>query len=324
MRERRCAVLVLVVATLTVRSEALRGEAAAAQRPGRRREREYPDGRGDARHARPRTRTTPPGHRQLGGPLARVVPVVAQQQRFLAGALRAASSAAAVGRREVSAIDPHARVHPGPDRPGPTSEALTHPMRILDRQLHTTDAAAGGAQFPLAGRSRCSDRATSFRRQLAQATRSADLGVQATAVVPAMLGADGTRHYLIAFMTPSESRGYDGLIGSYGLLSAQGGHIVSPTSGNITNLQDALPKGGAHLTGVAALPGSLRVLRPGQRTPRTSCTRPTCPPTPRCSPRATPRAWGTDRRGPRHRPLRAGRPAALHRAHRRSPGSRSP
>ena len=40
-----------------------------------------------------------------------------------------------------------------------------------------------------------------------------------------MLGADGTRHYLIAFMTPSESRGYDGLIGSYGLLTAEAGHI---------------------------------------------------------------------------------------------------
>ena len=66
-----------------------------------------------------------------------------------------------------------------------------------------------------------------------------------------MLGADGERRYLIAFMTPAESRGYDGLIGSYGVLSAEDGHLSLSASGSVSDIQDALPTGGAQLTGVA-------------------------------------------------------------------------
>ncbi len=66
-----------------------------------------------------------------------------------------------------------------------------------------------------------------------------------------MLGADGERRYLIAFMTPAESRGYDGLIGSYGVLSAEDGHVSLSASGSVSDIQDALPTGGAQLTGVA-------------------------------------------------------------------------
>jgi len=192
---------------------------------------------------------------------ARAVPVVAQQERFLAGTLHAASSAAAVGRRQASAID---------FQPGSTAgqvdlariEAATTPMRILDRQLHATDEelASAGSQWlvgPL------QDRATSFQRQLAQATHNADLGVMATRVVPEMLGANGARRYLIAFMTPAESRGYDGLIGSYGLLTAQAGHLSLTTSGNITDIQDALPKGGAQLTGVGGYLARYGTFDPG-------------------------------------------------------------
>ena len=239
--------LVLGVATLTVRSEALRGETEARTALADAGNGSTPAVVAQLTRA---ARDTNNAASVIGtwGALARVVPVVAQQQRFLAGALRAASSASTVGRHEFSAIDPTLGSTPGKIDLR-RLQTLQHPMQVLDRQLHATDTQLAGVSSPwLVGA--LQDRVNSFRRQLTQATRSADLGVEATRVVPAMLGADGTRHYLIAFMTPSESRGYDGLIGSYGLLSAQGGHISLTTSGNITNLQDALPKGGARLTGV--------------------------------------------------------------------------
>ena len=90
------------------------------------------------------------------------------------------------------------------------------------------------------------------------------LGSQAAKVLPGMLGADGPRRYLIAFMTPSESRGYDGLIASYGLLTAEDGHLSLVTSGSTTNLENALPPGGAQLTGVPDYLARYGAFDPGQ------------------------------------------------------------
>ncbi len=241
--------IVLGVATLTVRSEALQGEAAARSALADAGSGNTSSVTADLATAAADTSDAALAVDSWVTAAARAVPVVAQQQRFLAGTLRAASSAAAVGRREVSALEPQLG-----SRPGRVDlarlESLTAPMRILDDRLHTTDAELAGLSSQwLVGP--LGDRAISFDRQLARATAAADIGVRATAVVPAMLGADGTRHYLIAFVTPAESRGYDGLIGSYGLLTANAGHISLTDSGPISDIQDALPPGGAHLTGVA-------------------------------------------------------------------------
>jgi hypothetical protein len=179
---------------------------------------------------------------------ARAVPIVAQQERFLVGTLHAASATAAIGRRQAPAIE----YRPG-GQPGQVNLARLHavgaPMTVFDRQLHVADGELANLDSPwLVGP--LGTRASSFRRQLTQATRSADLGVSAARVLPAMLGADGTRQYLIAFMTPSESRGYDGLIASYGLLTAEDGHLTLSASGSTVDLENALPAGGAKLTGV--------------------------------------------------------------------------
>ena len=40
-----------------------------------------------------------------------------------------------------------------------------------------------------------------------------------------MLGGDGPRHYLLAFQSNSEARGTGGLLGSYGIVSADNGHV---------------------------------------------------------------------------------------------------
>ncbi|MGO8864790.1 MAG: DUF4012 domain-containing protein [Acidimicrobiales bacterium] len=241
--------VVVGIATLRVRAEAFSGEAAAHRALAN-------VGSGSSMSVVADLGTAAADTSHAAGALdswytagGRVVPVVAQQQRFLAGTLRSASSAAAVGHRQASAIDVQLGSEPGQVDVS-RLEALATPMRILDRQLHATDGQLASLGSPwLVGP--LQDRANSFRRQLTQATHSVDLGVEATRVLPAMLGADGTRQYLIAFMTPSESRGYDGLVGSYGLLTAEAGHFSLTDSGSISDIQDALPTGGAQLSGVA-------------------------------------------------------------------------
>ena len=192
----------------------------------------------------------------------RAVPVLAQQERFLVGTLRAASTAAAVGRREAPAID---------YRPGRQAgqidltqlQAASAPMEIFARRLTITNHQLADLDSPWLV-APLQNRARSFRRQLTQATRTADLGVQAARVLPGMLGAEGARHYLIALMTPSESRGYDGLIASYGLLTAEAGHLSLTASGSIVDMENALPPGGAQLTGVPDYLARYGAFEPGQ------------------------------------------------------------
>ena len=179
---------------------------------------------------------------------ARAVPVLAQQERFLVGTLQAASTAAVTGRREAPAIDYRPGYQPGQVDVA-RLRAIATPLGILDHQLRSTGTELAGVTSPWLV-APLQDRANSYRRQLTQAAHSASLGVAAARVLPGMLGVDGIRHYLIAFMTPSESRGYDGLVASYGLLTADSGHITLTASGDVDQIENALPSGGATLTGV--------------------------------------------------------------------------
>jgi hypothetical protein len=181
---------------------------------------------------------------------ARIVPLVAQQDRFLAGTFKAAAQAAAVGAGQAPAIDYHRLGYHDGQLDLDRLRAMGQPMELLDRQLRITDRQLAGVDspwlvWPL------QQRAGSFRGDVGRALHGANLAVQAARVLPGMLGGDGTRTYLLAFMTPSESRGYDGLIASYGVLSASNGRVRLSVSGSITNIEDALPSGGAILSGPA-------------------------------------------------------------------------
>jgi hypothetical protein len=67
---------------------------------------------------------------------------------------------------------------------------------------------------------------------------------------PAILGAEGTRHYLVAFMTPAETRGLGGFVGAYGLLTVTDGHIQLTSSGVSSALRQT--PGATHLSGPAS------------------------------------------------------------------------
>ncbi|HEY3942138.1 MAG TPA: DUF4012 domain-containing protein [Acidimicrobiales bacterium] len=241
--------VLFAVAVALVRHDATRGEAAARSALSS-------VGSGSSTSAltsqmtEAATDTAAAAHRLAGwlGWGALGVPVVAQQQRFAVGALRAASSAAQVAEREAPAVDYRLDYADGQVDLAKL-EALATPMRVLDGALRLADTRLGAVGSPWLV-APLADRARTLRTQVTHAAQAAGLATQAARVLPGMLGANGTRHYLVAFMTPAESRGYDGLIGSYGVLTADAGHLELSASGQISDVQNALPPGGATLTGV--------------------------------------------------------------------------
>jgi hypothetical protein len=81
--------------------------------------------------------------------------------------------------------------------------------------------------------------ATARNQVLAQVTTlHADLGIAASAasLAPQMLGVDGPRTYLVAFLNPAEIRGGGGVIGGYALLRADAGRLSIVRIGTETQL----------------------------------------------------------------------------------------
>ncbi|HUR50077.1 MAG TPA: DUF4012 domain-containing protein, partial [Acidimicrobiales bacterium] len=61
---------------------------------------------------------------------------------------------------------------------------------------------------------------------------------QALGHLPAMLGRDGPRRYLLALQTPSESRAAGGIIGAFGVLEANGGRLALTRTGDAVALNN--------------------------------------------------------------------------------------
>jgi hypothetical protein len=76
-----------------------------------------------------------------------------------------------------------------------------------------------------------SGRVVALRHELAQASDETSTAIQAVEVAPAVLGSKGPRHYFIAFVNPAESRGSDGLMGNWAVLTADQGKLSLTRSG---------------------------------------------------------------------------------------------
>lgn len=194
---------------------------------------------------------------------ALLVPFIAEQERFLADSTRAAATAARVAASQSPAVDYHRLDYHDGQIDLSKLSAMERPMTVLSAALavaHRSLVAADSSWLvgPL------NNRAASFRREVGGALHAARLATQAAKLLPGMLGGDGTRTYLVAFMTPAESRGYDGLIASYGLLTANSGRVRLAVSGSINDIQIALPSGGAHLSGPADFLSRYGKFHPGQ------------------------------------------------------------
>ncbi|MDQ6946029.1 MAG: DUF4012 domain-containing protein, partial [Actinomycetota bacterium] len=166
---------------------------------------------------------------------AGLLPILAQQRR----ALKTATTAARNLTHSAQGADATVNLKDLGYRNGQIDldrvRALAGPLSRLDGQL-------GAAQRQLdSQRSRwliepIRSPIASLGAEVARAHHSADLARQAVSVGPSLLGGNGTRHYFVAFVTPAESRGLDGLIGAYGELTVSQGRISLTRSGHVSDL----------------------------------------------------------------------------------------
>jgi hypothetical protein len=181
---------------------------------------------------------------------ARLVPVVAQQRQAVGQASAVARDVTATAALQAAGIHYEQLKYTNGELDLSRVAALAGPIGVVNQQLTSAAAQLRSLQSdwliqPV--QSRLNQLDTKVFRAQAQASLAAQL-VQAA---PSLLGGTGVRHYFIAFETPAESRGLDGLVAAYGELTADQGHLTLTRSGDTGQLNAALPKGGGHLTGPA-------------------------------------------------------------------------
>lgn len=208
--------------------------------------------RGDAEGARTSLATAQDAlssaQRELGAPTAPadVVPGLAQQ----IGAVRVAIDEAL---RVTEAADDLVRID---------YDQLRYQGRLDLAKVTSLQPSATGVLDALAGAQRSLDEVRSgwllpplqsrldeFADEVADARDDAELADQILAVTPGLLGGDGDRRYLVAFITPAELRGSGGFIGSFAELEAVDGDVNLVRSGRIKELIDAVPPGVRTISG---------------------------------------------------------------------------
>ena len=83
------------------------------------------------------------------------------------------------------------------------------------------------------------DRLVDLDTELNEARPRVDNAVNAVRLAPQMLGADGARHYFIAFTTPAEIRGQGGIMDSWVELTATEGRLGITAAGTTTELNQS-------------------------------------------------------------------------------------
>ncbi len=107
-----------------------------------------------------------------------------------------------------------------------------------------------------------------FESTVARADDSAQTADEAVRLAPDLLGASGTRTYLVSFVTPAEARGSGGLMANYGVLTATKGRIHLEGVGRGPDL-DGRGQQPKHLTGPADYLAALRQVPTRARRGRT-------------------------------------------------------
>ncbi len=93
------------------------------------------------------------------------------------------------------------------------------------------------------------ERLDTFEERLADTSPEVALAAEGARELPAVLGADGPRRYLVLFTQPAESRGLGGFVGSYAELTAVDGEVEVSRSGPINELLTAPGRADRTLTG---------------------------------------------------------------------------
>ena len=114
---------------------------------------------------------------------------------------------------------------------------LQAPSAQLDRAISDLRARLDGLDNPwLVGP--LTDRAATLNLELAKADEATATLRRSLAVLPGLLGANGPRRYLLVVPTPAEARGSGGVIGNYGELVADHGHLRLAAFGRAAELHE--------------------------------------------------------------------------------------
>jgi hypothetical protein len=182
---------------------------------------------------------------------ARLVPVASQQRKAVLTGSQVARDVSAAAGAEAGQINFGQLHYQAGGLDLARVEALQAPLRRLDTELTGALGRLHSSQSqwlvqPLASRL---DLVTT---KVAKAQKSASLAALAVGAAPSLLGGQGTRHYLALVMDPSESRGLGGLVVSYGIVTASGGHLSLGQFQDISKFNAQVgDHGGGHITGPA-------------------------------------------------------------------------
>ncbi len=173
---------------------------------------------------------------------AALVPVVAQHRRAALDVLTEAKSAATTAADALGAADIDAIRLAGGTVDVEALAALAAPLESLDNAVVDMSATLRGASSPWligAAQRGLADGAAEVDKSLVQATATA----AAAAHVPAMLGIDEPRRYLVVFTTPARARGLSGTMTNYAELSITDGTIRQTAFGRTSDLVAATDAG---------------------------------------------------------------------------------
>lgn len=169
---------------------------------------------------------------------ARQLPIVGQQLRVLERVASIGARTIPVARDEITRVDP--------DR-----------LRLVDGRLDLATIASYQPDFDrLADETRAARQTiarlprvwllpqverplTRFVATVVRADESARTADEAVRLAPAILGAEGPRTYLLAIVSPAESRGGGGFMSNYGVLTAKNGRLDLTKVGPLSDLENA-------------------------------------------------------------------------------------
>ncbi len=155
---------------------------------------------------------------------ARLVPVVAQNVRAIEVAASngadlnaaAAQLASAVDYDSLSRQDGSIDLARLADFRGPASQAAS---AVATAEIELSEAASPWLLPPVAGQ------LEEFSEQVGEASAATEVGALATAQLPALLGAEGPRRYLLLLGSPSEARDIGGHLGNWAEIVVDDGKL---------------------------------------------------------------------------------------------------
>lgn len=176
----------------------------------------------------------------------RFVPILGQHSKALRAMAGAGADVAGSGAPVLARLDPDVLL-PGQGRVNLGEvDTLVPVLNDLFDQVDQSRQTIADIDltwiFPAAA-----DRIQQLGTELDALATPVDNARQLTDVLPAMLGDNGPRRYLVVFMTPSESRAAGGFAGNWAEIVVDNGTIVVGEAGRGNDLNAAVPGGSASI-----------------------------------------------------------------------------